>query len=116
MWDPQWPVMCDAGYRVVRCDFRGFGDTPVADRPYGDAADVAALLDRLGLERVAPGRVLPRRGGRPGGGGDQARGRHGPGAAVLGDARPCAGSRAAVVPRAQETHCWRRATSPERSS
>ncbi|WP_438303334.1 alpha/beta fold hydrolase [Streptomyces sp. HUAS TT11] len=53
MWDPQWPVMCDAGYRVVRCDFRGFGDTPVADRPYGDAADVAALLDRPGLERVA---------------------------------------------------------------
>jgi 3-oxoadipate enol-lactonase len=53
MWDPQWSAMCDAGYRVVRCDFRGFGDSPVADRPYGDAADVAHLLDDLGLERVA---------------------------------------------------------------
>ena len=21
MWDPQWPVLVDAGYRVVRCDF-----------------------------------------------------------------------------------------------
>jgi pimeloyl-ACP methyl ester carboxylesterase len=53
MWDPQWPALCDAGYRVVRCDFRGFGDSPVADRPYGDAADVADLLDHLGLEQVA---------------------------------------------------------------
>ena len=53
MWDPQWPVLVDAGYRVVRCDFRGFGDSPVADRPYGDAADVTDLLEHLGIERAA---------------------------------------------------------------
>ncbi|MFJ3159949.1 alpha/beta fold hydrolase [Streptomyces kanasensis] len=53
MWDPQVPVLTDAGYRVVRCDFRGFGDSPVADGPYGDAADVEALLDHLGVERAA---------------------------------------------------------------
>lgn len=53
MWDPQWPVLAAAGYRVVRCDFRGFGDSPVADRPYGDAGDVMDLLDHLGIERAA---------------------------------------------------------------
>jgi pimeloyl-ACP methyl ester carboxylesterase len=53
MWDPLVPVLTDAGHRVVRCDFRGFGDTPVADGPYDDAADVEALLDRLGVERFA---------------------------------------------------------------
>ncbi|TDC03181.1 alpha/beta fold hydrolase [Nonomuraea longispora] len=53
MWAPQWPALRDAGYYVVWCDFRGFGDSPVADRPYRDAADVADLLDHLGLERVA---------------------------------------------------------------
>ncbi|MEU0950553.1 alpha/beta hydrolase [Streptomyces canus] len=53
MWDPQTPALLEAGYRVVRCDFRGYGDSPVADRPYSDAADVCDLLDHLGLERVA---------------------------------------------------------------
>ncbi|NLU74003.1 alpha/beta fold hydrolase [Streptomyces sp. HNM0575] len=53
MWDPQWPVLVNAGYRVVRCDFRGFGDSPVADGPYSDAGDVADLLDHLGIERAA---------------------------------------------------------------
>ncbi|WP_228973086.1 alpha/beta fold hydrolase [Streptomyces sp. DH12] len=53
MWDPLVPVLADAGHRVVRCDFRGFGGTPVAEGPYDDAADVEALLDRLGVERFA---------------------------------------------------------------
>ena len=53
MWDPQVPVLVGAGYRVVRCDQRGFGDTPVPDRPYDDARDVADLLDVLGVERAA---------------------------------------------------------------
>ncbi|GGP91220.1 alpha/beta fold hydrolase [Streptosporangium pseudovulgare] len=53
MWDPQWPALLDAGYRVVRCDFRGFGESPVADRPYGDAEDVVDLLGNLGIERAA---------------------------------------------------------------
>lgn len=53
MWDPQVPALADAGYRVVRGDFRGYGGTPVADRPYSDAADVAELLEYLGVERAA---------------------------------------------------------------
>jgi 3-oxoadipate enol-lactonase len=53
MWDPQMPVLAGAGYRVVRCDLQGFGQTPAADRPYSDADDVADLLDLLGIERTA---------------------------------------------------------------
>jgi pimeloyl-ACP methyl ester carboxylesterase len=53
MWDPQVPVLAEAGYRVVRCDFRGFGDTPAPDRSTSDADDVVELMDALGAERVA---------------------------------------------------------------
>ncbi|SFY40048.1 branched-chain amino acid aminotransferase [Streptomyces atratus] len=53
MWDPQWQTLLDAGYRVVRCDFRGYGETPVPDRPNNDADDVRELLDALGIERAA---------------------------------------------------------------
>jgi 3-oxoadipate enol-lactonase len=53
MWDPQWPALADAGYRVVRCDFRGFGATPVPQGPHNDAEDVLALLDELGVGPVA---------------------------------------------------------------
>lgn len=50
MWDPQLPALVGAGYRVVRCDLRGFGDSPLPDRPYSDADDVLALMD---VERAA---------------------------------------------------------------
>ncbi|MFE0875975.1 alpha/beta fold hydrolase [Streptomyces smyrnaeus] len=53
MWDPQVSTLHHAGYQVVRCDFRGFGDSPVSDQPYSDAADVCGLLDHLGLDHVA---------------------------------------------------------------
>lgn len=53
MWDAQWAALLDTGYRVVRCDFRGFGESPVADRPYDDAENVADLLRSLGIERAA---------------------------------------------------------------
>jgi pimeloyl-ACP methyl ester carboxylesterase len=53
MWDPQWPALIDAGYRVVRCDFRGYGDSPVADHPYNDAEDVAELLKAQGIAQAA---------------------------------------------------------------
>ncbi|MFJ9808434.1 alpha/beta fold hydrolase [Streptomyces sp. NPDC101158] len=52
MWDAQFEALAAAGHRVVRCDLRGFGDSPV-DRPHVHADDVAALLDRLGVERAA---------------------------------------------------------------
>ncbi|MFF8289247.1 alpha/beta fold hydrolase [Streptomyces sp. NPDC016309] len=52
MWDPQWPALSAAGYRLVRCDLRGFGATPAPDRPHNDAEDVRDLLDALGIERA----------------------------------------------------------------
>jgi pimeloyl-ACP methyl ester carboxylesterase len=53
MWDPQMPALVDAGYRALRCDLRGFGQTPMPDRPHNDAQDVTELLDRLGIEQAA---------------------------------------------------------------
>ena len=53
MWDPQVPVLVEAGYHVVRCDLRGHGQTPPPTRPHNDAQDVAELLDILGVGRVA---------------------------------------------------------------
>ncbi|MFC9390179.1 alpha/beta hydrolase [Streptomyces venezuelae] len=47
MWDGQFRVLAEAGHRVVRCDLRGFGDTPV-DAPHTHADDVRDLLDHLG--------------------------------------------------------------------
>ncbi|MFF0433244.1 alpha/beta fold hydrolase [Streptomyces sp. NPDC004327] len=52
MWDAQFDALAAAGHRVVRCDLRGFGDSPV-DRPHLHADDVAGLLDGLGAERAA---------------------------------------------------------------
>ena len=53
MWDPQWPVFVDAGYRVMRCDFRGYGATPVPRGPHNDADDVLGLLGELGAGQAA---------------------------------------------------------------
>lgn len=53
MWDPQWTALIDAGYRLVRCDFRGFGDAPVPPHPYNDAEDILALLDVLDIKQAA---------------------------------------------------------------
>lgn len=51
MWDgPAAELSGD--HRVVRCDLRGFGSTPLAaGASYSDAEDVLALLDELGLGR-----------------------------------------------------------------
>ncbi|MFJ9695444.1 alpha/beta fold hydrolase [Kitasatospora sp. NPDC101183] len=53
MWDGQWRALVEAGYRVVRLDFRGFGESPMADAPYSDAGDVLDLLDHLGVGSTA---------------------------------------------------------------
>jgi 3-oxoadipate enol-lactonase len=53
MWDPQWRPLIDAGYRVIRFDFRGYGETPLGCEPYDDAQDVAELLAELGVDRAA---------------------------------------------------------------
>ncbi|MEU8230719.1 alpha/beta fold hydrolase [Actinoplanes sp. NPDC048967] len=53
MWDPQVPALVEAGYRVVRADFRGFGGSPMPAGPAGDADDVVELMDSLGAGQVA---------------------------------------------------------------
>ena len=55
MWRPQVDELART-FRVIRIDHRGHGGSPVPDGPYAMpdlAGDVLALLDRLGLERVA---------------------------------------------------------------
>ncbi|MFF0557101.1 alpha/beta fold hydrolase [Streptomyces sp. NPDC004266] len=52
MWDGQFRALAGAGHRVVRCDLRGFGDSPM-DAPHTHAEDVRELLDHLGAERAA---------------------------------------------------------------
>jgi pimeloyl-ACP methyl ester carboxylesterase len=57
MWVGQRDALADA-FRVVTPDLRGFGGSPLGeDEPSLDHAadDVAALLDRLGLDRVVLG-------------------------------------------------------------
>ncbi|MPY78948.1 MAG: 3-oxoadipate enol-lactonase [Actinophytocola sp.] len=55
MWQPQVAPLADAGYRVVRHDHRGHGDSPVPPGPYtldDLGGDATALLDTLGAVRV----------------------------------------------------------------
>jgi 3-oxoadipate enol-lactonase len=54
MWDPQMPIF-QKGFRVLRYDTRGHGQSSVTPGPYSIeqlARDVLALLDDLKLERV----------------------------------------------------------------
>jgi 3-oxoadipate enol-lactonase len=52
MWDPQWELLVDAGFRVIRPDFRGFGETPAPTSAYDEASDIRDLLDANGIERA----------------------------------------------------------------
>jgi 3-oxoadipate enol-lactonase len=54
MWDPVWESLT-AGYRVIRPDFRGFGETPVSLEPYTNWSDLADLLRELD---AAPAHVI----------------------------------------------------------
>lgn len=53
MWEPQWRPLVEAGFRVVRPDFRTCGQSPAGDAPYSDDGDVLALMDSLGIRRAA---------------------------------------------------------------
>jgi 3-oxoadipate enol-lactonase len=50
MWDGVIPAL---KHRVVRCDLRGYGESPVPAGRWSDAADVVALLDHLGIGRFS---------------------------------------------------------------
>jgi 3-oxoadipate enol-lactonase len=52
MWDPQVGPLVDAGYTVVRPDFRGCGDSALAPGPFSNLADVRELFEHLGVERA----------------------------------------------------------------
>lgn len=51
MWEDVTPMLAER-FRVIACDLRGFGETPLPDGPFVYAADVAALLDELEIERA----------------------------------------------------------------
>ncbi|MEV6300823.1 alpha/beta fold hydrolase [Actinoplanes sp. NPDC051861] len=52
MWDPQVPVLAAAGFRVIRCDLPGYGESAVPPEPYDEAALVADLLPENGAAVV----------------------------------------------------------------
>jgi pimeloyl-ACP methyl ester carboxylesterase len=60
MWEPQRKPLNEAGYRLVSWDMRGHGETESPDDPaqYSEAltlADIASLMDMLGIERAVVG-------------------------------------------------------------
>jgi pimeloyl-ACP methyl ester carboxylesterase len=58
MWSPQLSAVADAGWRVIAPDLRGYGESTVAPGITlleTFAADLAALLDTLGINSVVVG-------------------------------------------------------------
>jgi 3-oxoadipate enol-lactonase len=52
-WDPQVPVLLDAGYRVLRYDARGYGGSSrLTGKPYSHVRDLVALLDALDVAQT----------------------------------------------------------------
>jgi pimeloyl-ACP methyl ester carboxylesterase len=51
-WEPLTPLLLDAGYRVGAFDRRGSGASVTEDVAFSDRADVAAVMDALGIERA----------------------------------------------------------------
>jgi 3-oxoadipate enol-lactonase len=50
VWDPVLPLL--SGYRVIRYDCRGYGGSAPSTEPYTQLADLVAVLDHFGLDRV----------------------------------------------------------------
>ncbi len=53
MFDAQMVSLADAGFRGVRFDFRGFGQSERPQGPYSDLDDTVAVLAALEIERAA---------------------------------------------------------------
>ena len=60
MWEDVMPMLADR-FRVIACDLRGFGETPLPDGPFAYAADVVAIghgvehMRELGAQRASRG-------------------------------------------------------------
>ena len=51
MWDDMTPMLAGR-FRVIACDLRGFGETPLPDGSFVYAADLAGLLEGLEIGRA----------------------------------------------------------------
>jgi 3-oxoadipate enol-lactonase len=51
MWDTQWETWARS-HRLLRCDFRGYGQSLLEPGAYSSARDVLELMDRRGFERT----------------------------------------------------------------
>ena len=52
-WDPQVPVLLEAGFRVLRYDVRGYGrSSRLTGEPYSHVRDLTALLDALDVAQT----------------------------------------------------------------
>ena len=52
-WDAMAPGLVAAGFRVVRYDYRGFGESTTEDVDFSNRADLIAVLDALDITRAA---------------------------------------------------------------
>ena len=52
MWDDQWERYTRE-FRVLRCDLRGFGRTPLEPGVFSNAQDLVDVLEQSGFERAA---------------------------------------------------------------
>jgi pimeloyl-ACP methyl ester carboxylesterase len=52
-WDPVVPHLVQAGYRVIRYDMRGFGESTSEDVEFAAHGDLLAVLDHFGVGQAA---------------------------------------------------------------
>ncbi len=52
-WDALAPLLAAAGYRAVRYDARGFGESTTDDVEFSHRADLRAVMDALGIGKAA---------------------------------------------------------------
>jgi 3-oxoadipate enol-lactonase len=52
-WDAMVPLLVRAGYRVIRYDTRGFGESTTEDVAFSNRADLVAVLDAAGASQAA---------------------------------------------------------------
>jgi 3-oxoadipate enol-lactonase len=52
-WDDLVPRLVEAGYRVIRYDLRGYGESTTDDVDFSNREDLLAVLDAVGADRAA---------------------------------------------------------------